>query len=385
MPYNIGRRQIRGRLNPYRANSQFRAGSAAMRIQAAFRKRKTAARIVARAPPVQRAKAVKSIQRAKTTNFNKRVSKVINKKAETFHQYGRAIYSAPLSAPIFQNASYHLFNLTGSAPLTAQTLVPQQLLGLTPEAYQSIAPTFIQGGYSGSNVYGKHIFSTMKITMPLYGPEQITPPLEGNQSQYFAQNWNIRFIVFKSKPFPSTSTIAGGQMLPPITNIFKSYVDSNFGPGTPSTEAPTDSITGAQFWTSDDLQWSKFNSTNYTKLLEKRFKLSMPEFIAYDTNRQDPASPNTTPYVAMAGGKKYPSEKTIHFNHKIQKKLQYAIENELPPDVRSFPLNYNNTIMCMVCVSPVGGTTDVQDTGMNQFIANAVKLDVQSTFTYNDM
>ena len=346
---------------------------------------RSATRTISRAPPSVRAKAVRTVKRAYNTSFSRKINRIVNRKAETFRQVGRALYSPPLSAPIFQSASYHLFNLTGSAPIDGQTLVPQELLGLVPEAYNVVAPTFLQGGYRGTNVFGKSVFSTIKLTMPVLEPEQITPPLDVNQSQFFAQNWNIRLMIFKSKPFPSTSVIAGGQMLKPMDNIFKSYINSNFGPATSATEAPVDSVTGTSFWTSDDLQWSRMNSTNYTKLLEKRFKMSLPQFVAYDANRQDPTAPSTTPYVTVGGGKKHPSERTIHFNHKINKKLQYATENELPPDVKRFPLNNDNTIMCMVTISPVGGTTNVQDFAMNAFIANSIKLDVQSTFTYQDM
>ncbi len=370
--------------NPAVRATALRRNRAVSKIQALARKR-TAARIIRRAPPRVRAKAVATVKRASASNFNRRVARVINKKAETFRQVARAINSPPQLALNFQNASYHLFNLTGSAPVDSQTLVPQELLGLTPQPYDVTAPTFLTGGFSGMNVYGKNLFSSIKITMPVLQPEEITPTGDVNQSQFFAQNWNVRFMIFKSKPFPSTSVIAGGQMLKPIDNIFKDYVGANFGPNTPSAQAPEDSVTGTSFWTSDDLQWSKHNATNYTMLLQKRFKLSLPEFVAYDVNRQDPAAPNTTPYVSMAGGKKFPSEKTIHFSHKIQKKLQYAIENELPSDVKRFPLNYNNTIMCMVCISPVGSISNVQDTGMNAFISSKIVLDVNSTYTYNDM
>lgn len=388
MPYSRPYRTTRG--DRARRGSAMSRYSSASKIQSLFRRKRAAAprvaaRVVRSAPAPVRAAAVRTVRRAQSSSFNRRVARVVNKRAETYRQVGRALYSPPLTATIFQAASYHLFNLTGSAPLDGETLVPQQLMGLTPEAYQSVAPTFLQGGFSGSNVFGKNIFSSIKITMPVLEPEQITPPLDVNQSQFFAQNWNVRLMIFKSKPFPSTSVIAGGQMLKPVENIFKSYLNTNFGPASPATEAPTDSVTGTQFWTSDDLQWSKHNATNYTMLLQKRFKLSLPEFVAYDTNRQDPTAPNTTPYVGMAGGKKYPCEKTIHFSHKLNKKLQYAIENELPPDVRRFPLNNNNTIMCMVTISPIGGTSNVQDFGMNSFISSAIKLDVQSTFSYSDM
>lgn len=166
-----------------------------------------AASIVRRAPPYQRAKAVKSIQRATRSVFNRKVSSVINKTAETYHQYARALYAPPQTATNFQNGSYHLFNLTGSAPLDGQSMAPQQLMGLIPSDYGAGSPnTFLQGGFIGSSVFGKNTFSTIKITMPVLQPDEISSVIGGNQSQYYAQNWNIRVLIFKTKPFPSTSS-----------------------------------------------------------------------------------------------------------------------------------------------------------------------------------
>ena len=374
-----------GRARRGSAMSRYGRSSAASKIQSAFRSKKAAARVVARAPPVARAKAVRSIKRASASNFNRKVAKVINRRAETFYQYGRALYAQPNTATNFQSASYHLFNLTGSAPLDFETMTPQFLLGLTPEAYAAVPPTSTQGDYRGASVFGKRTFSSMKINMPLISPQEISPLGEPNQSQYWAQNWNIRVLIVKSKPFPSTSVVAGGQMLKPAFNLFKSYNNSNFGCQTPTADAPIDSITGSNLWTADDLQWSKLNTTNYTKLLEKRFKLSLPEFIGFDVIRQTPTAPETTPYVSMGGAKKYPSERTIHFTQKINKKLQYNIEDELPPDIKSFPLNHNNTTIVFISASPVGDETNVQAQQMNAFIASQIKLSVQSQFSYTDM
>lgn len=377
MPYN----------RPYNttAAGRRRRGSAMSRARPPQTTATRAAAVVARAPPAARAKAVRSIKRATASTFNKKVAKVINKRAETYYQYARALYANPGIAPNFQSASYHLFNLTGSAPLDDESMGPHQLLGLTPAAYAAVPPTSIQGDYNGASVFGRRTFSSIKIQMPVITPQQITPPAEPNQSQYWATNWNVRVLIVKSKPFPSTSVIAGGQMLKPAENILKSYENSNFGPKSASAEAPTDMISGGQLWTSNDLLWSRYNATNYTKLLEKRFKLSLPEFVAYDANRQDPNNPNTTPYVSMGGAKKFPAERTIHFTQKLNKKLQYAIENELPANAKTFPLNHNNTTIVAVFISPVGDESNVQAQQMNAFISSQIKLSVQSQFTYQDM
>ena len=171
MPYFRPYRTTRAsRASRGSAMSRYGRSSAASKIQSAFRSRKTAARVVARANPIARAKAVRTIKRASASNFNRKVARVINKRAETFYQYGRALYAQPGIAPFFQSASYHLFNLTGSAPLDNETMTPQFLLGLTPEAYQAVAPTSVQGDYRGASVFGKRIFSSMKIQMPVISP-----------------------------------------------------------------------------------------------------------------------------------------------------------------------------------------------------------------------
>lgn len=329
----------------------------------------------------------KAVRTQKKKTFTKNVTKVLNKHLEQYYAYARALYSPPLTSPTFNGANYHFFNLTGSLAFSGQTLIPNDLMGLIPSAYggaSTVAST--QGLFMGQKVYAKNTFSTIKITMPLFNPSEISPDDLGNQSRFWAQNWQFRFLIFKSKPYPTRTNATGGGMLDPMTNVLKTFQNGNFGPSSPTTDAPAGNLvpTIGDIWVTDDLMFSKFNSTNFTKLHEERFTLSLPEFIGYDQVRYDPSVPTAYPYVNMAGGKKYPSTKTIHFRMPINKTLQYETNADLPPEAKSYPLNYDTSTMVMCFMAPVGDYSQVQETGMNTFINRSINIDVNSRYSYTD-
>lgn len=86
----------------------------------------------------------------------------------------------------------------------------------------------------------------------------------------------------------------------------------------------------------------------------------------------------------VEGLKSILQKKTIHFHHKINKKLVYNTDDELQADQKYYPINMDNTIMCMAMFSPIGSQNEAQQGDMNTWLSQRITLSCQQRFTYTD-
>lgn len=341
---------------------RLRASGSARRIQRAVRSRRSA------------------LPKKAKTQVKTMVKREIGRQSETFMNFGRYNYQESEPAPnTFDGARFFLGNLGGIIAINGETMSPMKTINaLAVNANVASGQSAYNQTYHGKSIYGKY----MKTKVNLVLPSIKTIPVGAADWQVMPQNYEYRFIIFKTKPQPAINNAAAGFTNAPFSvNGFKNEVGSTFGVYSLDADSLPDPSGVLQPFINEDLMRAPVNKTNFTVLMEKRGRLSPGTAMNATSN---PAS-------VTNGAKQYPSEANFSFTHKINKKLNLQKESttvQTAPDITGVSriTNYDTSICMFLVLSPLGEGTPSSLSSAKQW-NDLIEpyIHISNSFTFTDM
>ncbi|AXH78658.1 MAG: hypothetical protein [Circular genetic element sp.] len=308
------------------------------------------------------------------------VKREIGRQAETFMNFGRYNYQTASSAPnTFDGARYFLGNLGGIISINGETMSPMKTINaLAVNANIAGGQQPYNQTYHGKSIYGKY----MKTKVNLVLPSVPTVAVGGADWQAMPQNFEYRFIIFKTKSQPAINNAAAGFTNAPFSvNGFKNEVGSTFGIRSLDAGSLPDPNGVLQPFINEDLMRAPVNKTNFTVLMEKRGKISPSSGMNATSN---PAS-------VTNGARQYPTEANFSFSHKINKKLNLQLESgtvQTTPDITGVQriTNYDTSICMFLVLSPLGeGVPSSLSSAKRWNDSIEPYIHVSNSFTFTDM
>lgn len=332
----------------------------------------------------RRRKARKALPKKAKTEVKSIVKSEIGRQAESYMNFGRYLYQASKTAQnTFEGAQYFLINLGGSIQVNAETSVPMKTINAQAIQQNAATGTTYNQSYKGTSIYGKYMRTKVNLVMPSIK----TIGVGGADWQQMPQNYEYRFIIFKTKPQPAnnySNTTDPGAFAPFSINGFKNEVGTTFGIRSDDTTALPDPTGAPMNYINEDLMRAPVNKTNFTVLYEKRGRISPGTAMnATDNNAS-----------VTNGGKQYSNEANFTYTHKINKKLNLQLTDETPQSSTAPPspvdlarvTNYDTSIMMYLVLSPVGeGDPSSLSSAANWNSRIKPYIHVHNSFTFTDM
>ncbi|AXH79325.1 MAG: hypothetical protein [Circular genetic element sp.] len=329
---------------------------------------------------IRRKSARSALPKRAKTQVKTMVKREIGRQAETFMNWGRFNYQGAQPAPnTFDGAKYFLGNIGGIIDINAQTMSPMKTINaLAVNANIAGGQSAYNQTYHGKSIYGKY----MKTKVNLVLPSIKTISVGGADWQTMPQNYEYRFIVFKTKNQPAINNAAAGFTNAPFSvNGFKNEVGSTFGINSIDADSLPDPSGVLQPFINQDLMRAPVNKTNFTVLMEKRGRLSPGTAMNATSN----------PSSVTNGARQYSSEANFSFTHKINKKLNLQLESgtvQTTPDITGVQriTNYDTSICMFLVLSPLGEGVPSSLSSAKQWNDRIEPyIHISNSFTFTDM
>lgn len=321
-----------------------------------------------------------SLPKKAKTEVKAVVKREIGRQAETFLNFGRTLYQISGVAPsTFDGARYFLGNLGGIININGETVPPMKTINaIAVNSNVAGGQSPYNQTYHGKSIYGKYMKSKINLVLPSIK----TIPTGAADWQVMPQNYEYRFIVFKTKAQPAINNAAAGFTNAPFSvNGFKNEVGSSFGINSTDADALPDPTGAAMGFINEDLMRAPVNKTNFTVLMEKRGRISPGTAMNATAN---PAS-------VTNGGRQYSNEANFTFTHKINKKLNLQLESgttQTAPDITGVQriTNYDTSICFFLVLSPLGEGLPTSLSSAKQWNdLIGPYIHIHNSFTFTDM
>ena len=329
---------------------------------------------------VRKRKAKKALPKKAKAEVKTVVKREIGRQSETFMNFGRYNYQGCSSAPnTFDGAKYFLGNLGGIIAVNGETFAPMKTINaIAVNANVAGGQQEFNQTYKGKSIYGKYMRTKINLVLPSIP----TIAVGSADWQTMPQNYEYRFIVFKTKAQPAINNAAAGfTNLPFSVGAFRNEVGSAFGIRSLDSSSVPDPSGVLQPFINQDLMRAPVNKTNFTVLMEKRGRLSPGSSMNATSN---PAS-------VTNGAKQYPTEANFTYTHKINKKLNLQPDvdtTQTAPDVTGVQriTNYDTSICMFLVLSPIGEGIPTSLSSAKRWNDNIEPyIHISNSFTFTDM